>query len=264
MDLSFTKNPEWIEQRERQWKEIEGPYRDGSSRKEVALVKHYFMTGEKPDKILDVGTILRLFPVFTVEGIQYCLNNYVSSSVSDEQYKRIQHLLANQDSVVGVTFQEKKTIFEFTFGELYSKHRGFPFSIAGDTVLREISVSSNYLFSLGTGVYSFIKRNEHYYTKHWLYLHDYLFSILPYVEKRIFFEDTLKEKIFLDEARGDIIRSRLEYIMNACFKLPNPSENPEDDQERIVYLNEFRLRMDALEEPVELKQIWESIKAKYQ
>src|SRR5690606_41164973 len=101
----------------------------------------------------------------------------------------------------------------------------------------------------------YIKRNEHDYIKHLLYILDYLYSILPYVEKRIFFEDAWKEKIFLDEARGDIIRSRLEYIMNACFKLPNPSENPEIAQERIVYLNEFRSRMDALEEPVELKQI---------
>lgn len=263
MDLSFTKDPNWISQRELQWKEIENIYRERSTRKEVMALKNYFMTGENPASLISVSSIIKLFPAFTVEGIQYCLNNYVSSSISDEQLERIQQVLANQDFVVGVTPEKKKGIFEFTFGKVYEKRRAFPFLISNEVLEKEILLSSNYLIESGTGVYSFIKRNKKIHTNHWLRLHDFLFSLFSFVDKRIYDEDAQKAG-GVGGIAVDIIRSRLDYIMNACFKLPNPSENPEDDQERIVYLNEFRLRMDALEEPVELKQIWESIKAKYQ
>lgn len=117
MDLSFTKDPNWISQRELQWKEIENIYREGSTRKEVMALKNYFMTGENPASLISVSSIIKLFPAFTVEGIQYCLNNYVSSSISDEQLERIQQVLANQDFVVGVTPEKKRVYSNLPLGK---------------------------------------------------------------------------------------------------------------------------------------------------
>lgn len=73
MDLSFTKDSNWVAQREMQWKAVEAPMREGLSRKKVEAIKHYFMTGEKSKTITDIMTIISFFPAFTIEGIQYCL-----------------------------------------------------------------------------------------------------------------------------------------------------------------------------------------------
>lgn len=156
---------------------------------------------------------------------------------------------------MGVSLLDKKKIFEYVCGEKYESEMTFPFFLPDEVSCREVTISPDFLFDVGASVSFYVKTNKENHKSHWLFLHDYFFSLLPHIDKRIFNDCFVSNNLILDGARADVIRrSRLDLIMNACFKLPNPSENPEDDQERTVYLSEFRIRMDALEELVELKK----------
>lgn len=64
IDLSFTKDPQWIEERQKKWDLIKEDYCDGLSKKQREQVYQYFMFGTPPKKyrIFTLQNILLYFP----------------------------------------------------------------------------------------------------------------------------------------------------------------------------------------------------------
>jgi hypothetical protein len=205
--------------------------------------------------------MLDYFPVFTVEGLAWCLQNQVDASLSDDDFQSIQQTFAGQlYTVPGLNCDERQFLFKHVFGERYDPHRLFPFLLGDETQCRPITLHVNLAFDYLTSVYSWLDGDDEPYA-YMAQLIGYFFSLVPFVDERVF---------QLKEGRGrlpgsvdqDSCQIRLQKIMRACFTYPKGVVIEGEAQRR--YLAEFKARMDNLDSyPGELKQLWASIKAEY-
>ena len=156
-------------------------------------------------------------------------------------------------------------LFKFVFGDKFEPVRKLPFLIGDETTHRPITLTHNLMFAYGTNTYGWLKRRGEADIL-WAYLLDYFFSLIGYVDNRIF--DIAMEKknnVFLP-VRADLkrIQSRLRKIMHWCFEYQDPTNGAPEGESRRQYLKEFKDRMDNLDHyPGDLKQLWDSIKSEY-
>ena len=214
--------------------------------------------------------MLDFFPVFTRDGLEWCLRNQVTSTAGNEikagDYEVIQILFCIQLATVPtLSCVEQVFLFKHVFGEVYDPERCFPFLIGSEETFRLITISADRLYGAGTEVYSWLKRGEEKYKCTWICLLEYWFSLFSWVDSRFFNKGIDRAHVFISGGdRLDIQQSRLHKIMHWCFDYPNPAGNGPEGEPQRRYLAEFKARMDNLEHyPGELKQLWESIKAEH-
>jgi hypothetical protein len=108
MILDITQDPQWLEQRNKLWLELERNVSEDLTRKEVKNIKDFFFTGiaSKNSWIKAIG-MLDYFPVFTVEGIAWCLQNQVDASLSDDDFQSIQAVFGLLHNVPGLSCEEQ-------------------------------------------------------------------------------------------------------------------------------------------------------------
>jgi hypothetical protein len=262
MILDITQDPQWLEQRNKLWLELERDISEGLTRKQIKGIKDFFFTGiVAKNSWLNAVKMLVDFPVFTVEGITWCLQNQVDASLSDDEFQSIQQVFAGLlYTVPGLSCEEQLFLFRHVFGERYKPHRLFPFLLGDATQYRPITLHVNLAFDYLTSVYSWLDGDDEPYA-YMAQLIDYFFSLMPFVDERIF---QLGEANVLLPGSGSAAptQSRLKKIMRACFTYPKGVVIEGEAQRR--YLAEFKARMDNLDSyPGELKQLWVSIKAEY-
>ena len=264
MILDITQDPQWLEQRTRLWLERERDVSDGLTRKEVKPIKEFFFTGKvTQNSWIKTSKMLDFFPLFTVEGLTWCLQTQVEASLSDDEYDSIQKLFAGMIySVPGLNCDERLLMFRHVFGECYAPGRLFPFLLGNETQYRPITLPANLAFSYLTSVYRWLNGDDEPYA-YMASLQSYFFSLIPYVDEKIF---QLEEAPIKERISGRVIlascQSKLRDILSKCFSYPKGVAVEGEAQRR--YLAEFKARMDNLEHyPGELKQLWESIKAEH-
>jgi hypothetical protein len=261
MILDITQDPQWLEQRNKLWLELERDISEGLTRKQIKGIKDFFFTGiVAKNSWLNAVKMLVDFPVFTVEGITWCLQNQVDASLSDDDFQSIQRIFGLLHHVPGLDCEEQVFLFNYVFGERYDPHRLFPFLLGDETQCRPITLHVNLAFDYLTSVFHWLGGDDESYA-YMAQLIGYFFSLVPFVDERLF---------QLEEGRGSLPGSvglascqcRLKTIMRACFTYPKGVAVEGETQRR--YLAEFKARMDNLDHyPGELKQLWLSIKAEY-
>lgn len=265
-NLAFTRDPEWIAQREKLWKRVENQVAEGLSRKVYNRWKTFFFTGEMiGEGRLDQGGLLEFYPKFDLEGMQAFLLDPPFLPVTDSDYQTIQSLFAiNVDRTPGVTLEQAVAYFTHVFGERYDPHRRFPFDIAGEADRRSITLHQNLMFAYGTTIYNAIN-NPRREVSHWFKLLDYFFSLFPYVERRFF--DVEKTEI-RENIQGGVrlskIQSRFRKMLQWAFDPSAVVANHPHREIVLTYLEDFRSRMDNMENyPGQLEELWVSIKKEY-
>ncbi|WPP47490.1 hypothetical protein [Pseudomonas sp. AN-1] len=74
MILDITHDPQWLAQRELLWQAIKRETAEGLTKKELEDIRTFFFTGiPRKNSWLPPSRMLDFFPVFTVEGIAWCL-----------------------------------------------------------------------------------------------------------------------------------------------------------------------------------------------
>ncbi|MCY1446068.1 hypothetical protein D9M71_626140 [compost metagenome] len=219
--------------------------------------------------------MLDYFPILTVEGIAWCLQDYGATDKKDRNYPdartdymEVQYLfLHGLGNVPALDRNERLELFRYVFGETYDPSRRFPFLIGEESEHRSFELHANNFFQSGCGseVYGWLKRVD-YDEPLWVGLLDFFFSLIPHVDVQIF-NRQMEESglVYLEKrVRLDLTQSRLRKIMTWCFDYPDPTKGAPAGESRRRYLAEFRTRMDSLENyPGELGQVWNAIKQEY-
>lgn len=276
MVLDITRNAGWVARREVLWKMEKRKIAEGLTKKQLEDIRAFFFTGIPHEgSWLQPARMLDCFPVFTVEGIAWCLQAYGATDKKDRgcpdartDYMEVQCLfLRGLDSVPGLGRNERFQLFRYVFGETYDPSRRFPFLIGVESECRSFELHANNFFEFGCGskVYSWLKRAGDDEPL-WVGLLDFFFSLMPHVDVRIF-DQRMEESglVYLEKGvRLDTTQSRLRKIMTWCFDYPDPTKGAPEGESRRRYLAEFRSRMDSLENyPGELSQVWNAIKQEH-
>lgn len=148
IDLSITKDPEWLAERQKKWELIKEYVCDELSKKQREQVYQYFMYGTPPKKITDFyfTQYFNFFPLQTVDGHKFVAENYFSPSEWTER---------ELDSFVnGILLRDLETIsrperlmlFNHYLGDRYDPNRQFPFLIAQEEEFRSFNPDPLKLF----------------------------------------------------------------------------------------------------------------------
>lgn len=267
-DLSFTRNPEWIARRQEYWVALEKELSDGYSKSEVKQWMSYAKTGVVP-KILKISpnALMELFPVFSLEGLNYCLKDLISENVTDEQFIRIQTFFYSDiNCVYNIGYDEKLTWFSYVFGDFYDPNRIFPFQIGKEKVGRRMTVPPSHTFSVGLDCLRSWFLNSEEQKPVWVERLGFLYSILPYLDIRIF---RLGEKERKGEklpyyGRTDVIQAKLYRVFECCLRYAGVAADPVLDVERREFAKKFVARLEALDSwPEGLRELWESAKQEF-
>ena len=266
MNLSFTKDPQWIEQRTLLWNELESELKNGLSRKEVERWREYFFTGSLPSgKSLSPFSLLTFFPQFDDEGIQYCLKNVITEKMTDDQFWSLQTLFAgNLKTVPGLALEDSLKIFKGGFGDKYEPNRTFPYRLFGEGGFRQVDLSPNLIFAYGTSTFVYIASQYEQPENVWLKLGDFFISLIPHVDPRFFNIQEDKDRVQIDGATLRKVQGRLNKLMRMCFELPDTAKTKPQTELIVNYLEGLKKDLNKLDDyPGQLKSLWEGIKAEY-
>src|SRR5690606_30598882 len=114
MILDITHDPQWLAQRELLWQAVKRETAEGLTKKELEDIRTFSFTGiPRKNSWLPPSRMLDCFPVFTVEGIAWCLRTYGALAKSDKpsahsDYWVVQSLFCNTlSSVPGLSREER-------------------------------------------------------------------------------------------------------------------------------------------------------------
>lgn len=192
MILDITQDPQWIAQREVLWQAERHSIAEGLTKKQLEDIRTFFFTGvPRKNSWLPPARMLESFPVFTVEGLAWCLQTYGVSENNDfpaggPDYMVVQQLFCSRLSgVPGLGREEQFQLFKYVFGDTYDLGRKFPFMIGQEGIFRPIELHVNHLFSDAMSTCIWLRRaNEE--EPLWSNLLDFFTSLIPHVDVRVF------------------------------------------------------------------------------
>jgi len=217
IDLSFTKDPQWIEERQKKWDLIKEDYCDGLSKKQREQVYQYFMFGTPPKKISDFyfTEYFTLFPLQTIEAHRFIAANYFAPNEWTEREwgSFINSVLLTESEEVGK--QEKLVHFTHYFGNVYEAGRKFPFLIGQEDQFRPFDLDPRVLFrKLNNQLNSWIYDPEYKSDQRIApYLLEYFFSLIDYQLPEAMSHNIPAEPT---DERNDEIKSRVRCVILAC------------------------------------------------
>lgn len=217
IDLSFTKDPQWIEERQKKWDLIKEDYCDGLSKKQREQVYQYFMFGTPPKKISDFyfTYYFTLFPLQTIEAHRFIAANYFSAAEWTEREwgSFINSVLLTESEEVEK--QDKLIHFFHYLGSSYDPGRKFPFLIGQEDQFRPFDVDPRMLFrKLNNQLNSWMYDPEYKSDQRLApYLLDYFFSLIDYQLPESMSHNIPAEPT--DES-NDEVRYRIRGVILAC------------------------------------------------
>ena len=259
LDLNFTKDPEWRRQREEQWAKERDFLKDEFKKKELEVYQRYFIDGElttyKDFTVNDVFKIL-YFPLKTPEAWEYIMQNLMEGRVNPRDPEGYNGFLLGMLITVSQrmdrtawTHEEQCTLFSWLLGDTFERELTTKVPI-GPRQRRPVHIlnPTRVFMSAISPVYFWLKDAELDYEPVWTNKLDYLMSLIPLVDERVFDVElhdrsvrTKEGKVIVDTQR------RLQHILS-WMKDYVPDEKPKgsiDNHKR--FLADFKQRIEALE-----------------
>lgn len=250
IDLSFTQDQAWIEQRMQRWLPIRKSLSDTFRKKELDQLEKYALAGEMPDRKLEDSTLLLYFPLQSPEGWNYVFQNMITKpeSFEDAFYER-----ALRDHHQGlITLEQELELWDYFVGEKYEPiiRSRVPLKPTGQ--IAELRLDAYRVASI---ILNMLVRYCRYaefgnYPK-WLVKIDYLYSLLG----------ILNEAPILDQKRVEKTNKMMTSLLNMAvdFQCEEKADDPEQHREK--FLKSFAEKVGEISNlPAPLRQIWEERK----
>lgn len=253
IDLSFTKDPEWIKQREVLWEPRGKDLKSNFSKKEIADIKQYFMTGIVGNTYQEDAGKLGYFPVQSPEGWDYVLENMIGKP----EFFR---------SSINQTFQDRSDVlfmapyelakWDYFLGETFEPTITSRVPIAGEKVTLELDPHDVFCRII-VEIVVFIERGTGGDNPKWLQRIDYFWSLFP----------LLSDDCFIDKGRRSKSTKSivlLKYVLPHIVKF-QPEVNFDDpNQTRPKFLKMMEEKLDELYPQLcpKLQALWDETKAK--
>ena len=253
IDLGFTKDPEWIKQREVLWEPRGKDLKSNFSKKEIADIKQYFMTGIVGNTYQEDAGKLGYFPVQSPEGWDFVLENMIG----EPEFFR---------SSINQTFQDRSDVlfmapyelakWDYFLGETFESTITSRVPIAGEKVTLELDPHDVFC-RYSTGVIDFIKRWDGGDLPKHIQRIGYYWSLWPYITDACFSEENSRSSSAKTIARIGVIFSQIiEFKPRVEFDDPN--------QTRPKFLKMMEEKLDELYPQLcpKLQALWDETKAK--
>jgi len=261
MDMSFTRDPDWIHRREALWKETVKKFDigNGSPQERVERLHTYFLTGELVEgNPRDVRSRLFYFPAMNIEAVEHVLKHNMPDGVNDNDITALKIFFAGGiDNVPGSRTDAALEIFKHVFGETYSPDWTLPFQIGNEENFRTSELNPNPLFAFGASIEQWW-RYPQMGRSIWKHLQDYWFSLLDHVDPVLYRPGDKRSSPKGVHRR--LTQGQLKSLLGKCAHQIDPSNGAPEGEERRQYMRAFRERMEALTHPDELLALWETVK----
>jgi len=253
IDLGFTKDPEWIKQREVLWEPRGKDLKSNFSKKEIADIKQYFMTGIVGNTYQEDAGKLGYFPVQSPEGWDFVLENMIG----EPEFFR---------SSINQTFQDRSDVlfmapyelakWDYFLGETFEPTITSRVPIAGEKVVLELD-PHDVFYRIGVRIWEYVEDGFYSDDSKWLQRINYFWSLWPHISDDAFSSEQSNE-LMTDAVK--IINYLLPHIVEfkpyAVFDDPN--------QTRPKFLKMMEEKLDELYPQLcpKLQALWDETKAK--
>lgn len=261
MDMSFTKDPVWIKERKKLWRQTAKRISPGLKPKQLEALQHYFFTGQVTDgEPVSLGSRLWMFPKVDIESIQHVLKHNYPDARGDEKNLSdlITFLQGGMQRAPGISLDEVKCIFRYTFGDVFQSNCELPFLLNDETHYQTVSLNPHPFFASGADVSRWLMKSSRQPSL-WSRIPDYWFSLIEYVDPIIFrVNEDCRYSLGLHLA---FTRLSLMELLEYCAHDIDVTDGAEEGQARRDYMRHFREKMEALSGPSDLIELWQQIKA---
>lgn len=253
IDLSFTRDPLWREERERQWRTIGRSLSTDLDKRAVEEVGYYFLNGEFLDGgSFDGPACFTWFPLQTNEGWDYVLQHIVKQQeVFEEKFYRSLDSLETH----AISPETELAMWDYFHPKEFQSKVRSRVPVGRDGTHVEIEVNP-YLFlsRIVTGFDGYISFASYGEWPKWCQRQDYFFSALPY-----FSFDTDKKYKKRDLAFRCF---RKFHLFFATLYWPERWAELEDPKRhREGFFAQFRERIEAMADlPESIAELWEKAK----
>lgn len=196
-DLSFTKDPSWISQREVLWENVYVKYYNEARASRLKALKEYFFSGEFSNPVgsgLGSSTFLRAridgYPLRKAEGWDYVVYEYGGYS-EEELEDVVSNAVLSGLKHRGWSKTEELALWDYFLGETYNfelKSPG-PTKRQGACIYGELPISM-VVTHFVSGLSSLLKGNLEASPKY-LYKAEYLISALGEIDAKVISEDVV-------------------------------------------------------------------------
>lgn len=211
IDLSFTKDPEWMAARETSWLIVEEELKRGLRKKGLSLLKSYYMTGALPEEVdYSAITIFGYFPLQTPEGWDYIFEALITASngfecVFLDNFRGLSDAVYFSGSEIELWDYFLGPVFEPTITSRV------PVGKAGEKVTLQLDPLDMFCRII-PGIFGFLERGGSGDHPKWIQRVDYFWSLWPYITD-VCFSDSDKERNSEASRTGRLVQYLLEHVV---------------------------------------------------
>jgi hypothetical protein len=260
IDLSITKDPEWIKQRELLWKPIGESFGEGLRKKDVEKIHHYFMTGilREGEELID-GAKFSWFPIQTPEAWDYIFEHIFDSKDAAKEFEQIFYFQFGDLSGRALNQEQELALWDYFAGDTFKpvvtsrvpvgKEKGIvSFNVRQGTIAAKFSLFMDKWVSGSCGVKS-----------KWSDRIKYFLTFLESVQNDSF--------LIIDGKVGSKEGACVGYVFDT---VANPTYG--DDEHKLEdislhirqdFITHLRNSFDDLNMPQAMRALWEETKAKH-
>ena len=255
IDLGFTKDPEWIKQREVLWELWREEIKSLSTKKELNEYRHYFMTGEElPNVDMSDEALFDSFPLQEADGWDYVLQHLANNF---DDFKRLftETLHDRSDHKL---FPHRAPYelarWDYFLGETFEPTITSRVPIAGEKVTLELDPHDVFC-RIAPGFTGFLEYdNASVEWPKWIQRADYFWSLWP----------VFSDEDFFSESRT--VAKSLRFISRLLKFISGEKVYEFDDpnQTRPKFLKMMEEKLDELYPQLcpKLQALWDETKAK--
>lgn len=259
INLSITRDPEWIKKREELWKPIEADYKEHLRKKEIEPIYHYFMTGQlRPGDILSEGAQFDWFPIQNIEAWNYLYQNVVQNP---EVFEKHFYYQFNDLSKRALSSEQELEMWDYFAGNIFSPIVTSKVTIGKEGKLSIFNVDQANMIATLHLYLEGAKADWQSDNPKWMQRINYFLTLFPYIGDENF-ERKTKFSDF-NTRTGRLIKNLLQFIVKPKFET-ELKNNPAWLEGRLKYLQEFKAMLEKIDMQPAMRQLWEETKKKYE
>lgn len=259
INLEFTKEPQWIENRESIWEKLKPSYSAELTKKQREVLHQYFLAGIAPEKREEIhqSAYIDLFPLQTEEGLSYCFKEFFDpmlGGVREDWQNYVWMLYANKR--YDLDRENTAAIFKLFCGERFSPNKKFPFLAKNEHEHKNMLLDARSMLSRFINAIRIWLTSSESDCPVQIDLIEYMFSIFSHIDQsKLYFVVPLTPASNMDQNLRSEINDTIEWCKRiheflkiiASKKVSASVE--EDTNKKLSYVNKVSQKLDEMTAP---------------